>query len=403
MYSITHSKALLRLFVFLNAFFFVGSSFAKNPDLHTKPNEIQIVEDLNQNWIVFDKYYNEYVPYLNTNHTDYHSFSQLLSFENRQNLQLSIFSSKKGYLFLDNVYFLELSASQWENIHVNTLQKRYPHQKQLLITLYFPEKDLGSTEIYLSNLANNKAKLITKKIDTKAKTEVLSNKIFKTYYKDIMVLCIVLLLILFLFLRQNQSMITDKYLNFNDLFVTSRRIENYVINKPFEFGNLYFLTILCGTTSLLLLEINKNYIEFLPVYFNLKDNYSILNHLQLFAILTIIGFLGYLFKYLLITLISGLYRLNKIENIHYFKVIQYNAIILVFLAVLFGILSHYWVYQFTTFKIAIQIIFVLFFVIRLFLIYSNIINLGKVKILHLFSYLCIVELAPILFGIQFIL
>ncbi len=403
MYIQPTPKAYLKLFLFVCTLFFFGFfTFGNNLKKNTPPNNNQIVQDLNINWLVFDKYYNDYVPYLTKFHQDYHSFSQIIDFENNKGLHLSIAVNKTCYLFVNNVYFMELGRNQWENIALNTLQNLNPKTNKTLITIYFPQKGLGQTQLYFTNLSYSTLKNDLVTVSETQKSNFNNLKITKTYYKDFVIILIVIVLILFLMLRHNQSMITDKYLNYNDLFTTSRRVENYVINKPFEFGNIFFLLVLCTATSLLLLEINKNYYNFLPDFFNLNLNYTFQKHFQAFLLLILISIVGYFTKYILITLISGLYRFKKIDNIHYFKLIQYNAILIIPFAIIVAILSHHFVYKEINIQSILKIFIILFFAIRLFLIFSNIINLGKVKILHLFSYLCIVEIAPILIGLQFL-
>ncbi len=98
-----------------------------------------------------------------------------------------------------------------------------------------------------------------------------------------------------------------------------------------------------------------------------------------------------------------LFNIKKIVDIHYFKIIQttiyYFSIVLVLLLIGFNIHIKIVV----EFKYLFTIVLIIFYLLRTLLIYFTINRVGNIKTLYLISYLCIVEVFPIVLGIRILL
>jgi len=135
----------------------------------------------------------------------------------------------------------------------------------------------------------------------------------------------------------------------------------------------------------------------------LQEEESLLSFISNFFEIAVIVFIFLLLKYIALIVLTNLYRLDNIVNIHFFKVIQASSIFFLGLAIFltFSIFSYPEII-----KNAEKYLFIpisLFFILRLLLIYFTINKMTVLKRFYLFSYLCIVELIPLVAGIRFAL
>jgi hypothetical protein len=133
----------------------------------------------------------------------------------------------------------------------------------------------------------------------------------------------------------------------------------------------------------------------------LMESESLMGFFINFLELGIVVFFILIGKYIALAILTNLYRLENITNIHFFKVIQASSIFFLLLAIGLSFCS---VSYPDVLRNAQEILFVpisFFFIVRLILIYFTINKLTPLKNLYLFSYLCIVELIPLIVGIRF--
>nr|MCU0325617.1 DUF4271 domain-containing protein [Spirosomataceae bacterium] len=117
--------------------------------------------------------------------------------------------------------------------------------------------------------------------------------------------------------------------------------------------------------------------------------------------ITLVTFIVLLLKYFFISLVGQLFNLEKVVDIHYFKIIQasiifYTALVGVLLVFFTGYLPKdidWSVYLFAP--------MVIFYLLRFFILYFTINRSVPIQSLYLISYLCIVELLPIILGMRF--
>ena len=115
-----------------------------------------------------------------------------------------------------------------------------------------------------------------------------------------------------------------------------------------------------------------------------------------------VAFLSLIGKYVLLEIIGGLYKLQDIIQVHYFKVIQSSLLFFTVLALLLAVIAYN--SPATAWSPNLLLLPLLgFYVARLMLLYLVIRSLEPIKNLYLFSYLCIVELIPLIIGLRFAL
>jgi hypothetical protein len=121
-----------------------------------------------------------------------------------------------------------------------------------------------------------------------------------------------------------------------------------------------------------------------------------------FFVLSLVAFVLLLGKYVMLEVLGSLYKLQSIINVHYFKALQSSLLFFTFLTLLLAAVA-YNTSATTWPQGAILVPLVAFYLIRLALLYLVIRSMEPIKNLYLFSYLCIVELIPLIIGLRFAL
>jgi hypothetical protein len=114
-------------------------------------------------------------------------------------------------------------------------------------------------------------------------------------------------------------------------------------------------------------------------------------------------FVIFIIKYFFISLVGQLFNLEKVVDLHYFKIIQssiifYTVLVFILLVLFMAYFPHdfnWQVYLFTP--------IIVFYLLRFFILYFTVSRSLPIQSLYLISYLCIVELLPIILGIRFAL
>lgn len=383
------------IFLFLSCFslLVLNNAYSAEPPLKENYN---IVKDLNEEWLVYEKKYKEFVPFLKSRHYNYQSISQNLELENYTGYHLLLLTTSESFLFLNGNYQKKLPNSKWFEINLDSLSKAHNYPSKVLLTVFFREPKLEDLKLFVVYKS-------TKKIgsffgsDNKA---ALKARKFSSF-KNFAILLSMLLLGFTTFLYNFQDRVLIKYINFKDLFTIRNRTESIIVNRPFEIGNILFMIILSLSISLILLILEYNYVNILPSIIIKTINPNMLLLTGQFFNLSFLIFIAFILKYFFISLVGNLYQLNKITNIHFFKNLQATGIFAVFLLFIVVLFLKYPLANIQYNK-AIFLYFILgFYLLRLFLLFFIIIKANPVKNLYLFSYLCIVELIPIFIGVRF--
>ena len=95
-----------------------------------------VIKNLNESWLVFDKKYDDYVPYIGSRHFNYQSFSQNFEIENYQGYNLLIYSPKDAYIFIDGTFQIKLFKEVWKDIKIDSLKLKHK-KKQEVSCLFF--------------------------------------------------------------------------------------------------------------------------------------------------------------------------------------------------------------------------------------------------------------------------
>ena len=222
-------------------------------------------------------------------------------------------------------------------------------------------------------------------------------------FQNFFVFGLILLACAYAFLYNFQPKSFERFFSPRDLLTISTRDDSFVVNKPFDLGNILFVVNLSLTLAFIFMMITHEKTDLFSASDILSEGETLGALLINFLEVSVIVFASLIFKYLALRVLSNLYRLDNITNVHYFKIIQASSL---FFLIILIVLTFSTVSVPEIVKNAEKYLFVpisLFFVARLALLYFTINKMTTLKNLYLFSYLCIVELIPLIIGIRFAL
>ncbi len=360
-------------------------------------NSFYIVHDYQDDWQVFDERYKAYVPYVREQHKGYNSFSLFFDVENYKGYKILYRSEKENYLFIDASLQKQLPVSTLVVLDVDSLQNVFGKAK-LFLTIYGTNSNIEDISLQIGNKISKAQKAIEM---NQSLLTILPRDI--SPFQNFFVLGLIILVCFYAFLYNFQPKSFERFFSPRDLLTISKRDDSFVVNKPFDLGNILFVVSLSLTLGFIFMLITNEKTDLFSASNILREGETLGTLMLNFLEISIIIFASMMFKYFALRVLSNLYRLDNITNIHYFKIIQASSIFfLVILIVLtFSSISSPLIVKNAEKYLSIPIS--LFFIARLALLYFTINKMTTLKNLYLFSYLCIVELIPLIVGIRFAL
>jgi hypothetical protein len=356
-----------------------------------------LVYDYHDDWQVYDDHYKAYVPYIKGEHKDYNSFSLFFDTENYRGYKLLYYSGKENYLFINASLQRKLPTEQWVVMDIDSLKEKYGKLK-LFLTFYGTNTNVEAMTVQVGNKISKVEKSI--QISDSLLT-VIPREL--TPFQDFVTLGLLFLAVCYAFLYNLQPKAFGRYFSIQDLLTINIRDDAFIVNKPFDLGNLLFVLNLSFTLAFIFMLIQSDEMDLFSVSTILRDGESLGTMFSNFIELGVVIFVLMLAKYVALAILTNLYRLDNITNVHYFKVIQASSIFFLIVVVFLSVSAVSAPEVIKNIQNILLIPISIFFLLRLILIYFTINKMTPLKNLYLFSYLCIVEVIPLIVGIRYAL
>ena len=356
-----------------------------------------VVHDYQDDWQVFDERYKAYVPYVREQHKGYSSFSLFFDIENYKGYKILYRSEKENYLFIDASLQKKLLISTLVVLDIDSLENIFGKTK-LFLTIYGTNTNVEDLSFQIGNKISKSQKAIEM---NESLLTILPRDI--SPFQNFFVVGLMLLVCFYAFLCNFQPKSFERFFSPRDLLTISKRDDSFVVNKPFDLGNIFFIVSLSLTLGFIFMLITHEKTDLFSASNILNEGETLGALMFNFLEISIIVFAFLVLKYWVLRVLSNLYRLDNITNIHYFKIIQASSL---FFLVILIVLTLSTVSIPEIVKNAEKYLSIpvsLFFIARLALLYFTINKMTTLKNLYLFSYLCIVELIPLIVGIRFAL
>ncbi|RFS17507.1 DUF4271 domain-containing protein [Emticicia sp. C21] len=354
-----------------------------------------LVHDYHDDWQVYSDRMKAYVPYIAEQHVNYPSHTVFCDIESNRGYSLLVHAQKEdNFLFINGSLRQKIPSNQWIVLNIDSLYKVY-EQPQIYITLY------GSPNIEDKKLYLGHKRQLNQKPIVLAESSIKAQPRTPTPYKNYFVLVSMFILVVFTYLSNSYVRAFERYYNLRDLFNTLVRDQSFLINKPLSRMNIMFIVMLAMIMSFfcMLLQSKGIYVFGARTFLQEGETLGVLASNYFRICLAV--FMALIFKYFFISLIGQLFNLEKVVDLHYFKIIQSSIIFYTFLVLaLLVLFLEYFPVDFNWTAYLFTPI-ILFYLIRFLILYFTINRSVPIQSLYLISYLCIVELLPIILGIRF--
>lgn len=356
------------------------------------------VRDIQNDWVVYDEAFKAYVPFIVEQHADERAVSAFVDLESNRRYKLLIRSQADGFLFVEVALRRKCPAGQWLVLDIDSLYRLY-RKPQVFVTLYGPP------------VVNNWQLLIGHSRATAQQTIRLNDDLLSVRPRPVSAFSNFFTVGLLVLLASHAFLYTffrrgfQTYYNPVNLIRLDPPDESFLINRPLGRVSMAFTINLSLGLAFLFLCVQSQTVSLFGSGTSapgtlLLQGQSFGRLMVSFVAVAFIIFLLLLSKYALIATVGSLYKFDSIVNLHYFRILEASLVFTTLLLLLTAALSP------TTGSLSaspnwLVLPLVGYFVGRLAWLYLTLVRQLPVKNLYLFSYLCIVELIPLVIGIRF--
>ncbi|MEZ0540145.1 DUF4271 domain-containing protein [Fibrella arboris] len=351
------------------------------------------VHDFQQEFVIYDEAFKAYVPFIAEQHSAENALSASVDIESNRHYKLLLQSKQDGFLFIDAALRKKCPAGQWQVLDIDSLYRLY-RKPYLFLTLYGPPS-LGNWQLltgYPRVAANQTIRLNDDLLSVRPRNI--------SPYGNFFGVGLLFLLAAHAFLYTFFRRAFQLFYNPINLIRLVSPDESFVINRPLSRISLAFTLNLSFVLAFLFMYVQHRNVFLFGSGLFIPAQQTFFWLLASYGVISVAIFLLLIGKYLLIAAVGSLYKFDALVNLHYFKVLQASLLFTTILVLLITAIGQYVTLADTPVSYVL-IPFISFYLGRLAWLYLTFVQLMPVKNLYLFSYLCIVELIPLVIGIRF--
>lgn len=360
------------------------------------PNEQYfLVHDYHDDWQVYNDRMKAYIPYILEQHLGYPSHTVFCDIQSNRGYNILVYAQKDdNFLFINGSLRQKIPVGKWIVLNVDSLYRAY-EQPVIYITLY------GSNDIEDKKLMLGYKRSLNQKPIVLAESGITAKPRTPAPYRNYIVLVSMFILVFFSYLSNSYVRAFQRYFNLKDLFNTFARDQSSLINNPLNRMNVMFIILLSLIISLFYMLLQSKDINIFGGRTILQEGDTLGILLSNYFRMTLAVFVLMVIKYFFIGVVGQLFNLEKIVDLHYFKIVQASSLFYSALVLLLSILFMQYLPNDFNWQAYLFTPIVAFYLIRVFILYSTIIRGIPKQNLYLISYLCIVEILPVILGIRF--
>ena len=360
------------------------------------PNEQYfLVHDYHDDWQVYNDRMKAYIPYISEQHLGYPSHTVFCDIQSNRGYNILVYAQKDdNFLFINGSLRQKIPVGKWIVLNVDSLYRAY-EQPVIYITLY------GSNDIEDKKLMLVYKRSLNQKPIVLAESGITAKPRTPAPYRNYIVLVSMFILVFFSYLSNSYVRAFQRYFNLKDLFNTFARDQSSLINNPLNRMNVMFIILLSLIISLFYMLLQSKDINIFGGRTILQEGDTLGILLSNYFRMTLAVFVLMVIKYFFIGVVGQLFNLEKVVDLHYFKIVQASSLFYSALVLLLSILFMQYLPNDFNWQAYLFTPIVAFYLIRVFILYFTIIRGIPKQNLYLISYLCIVEILPVILGIRF--
>ena len=386
---------LLLFFLFAHSLIhsFTHSAFAQGRQEGVGPEQRYFpVHDLQADLLVYDEAFKTYVPYITEQHASEQALSAYVDVESNRRYKLLLQSKADGFLFIEAALRRKCPAGQWLVLDLDSLFQVYK-KPQLFITFY-GAAGAGNWQAYIGHPRSAAGQTIRLNDDLLSVRPRSFSGFISFFSAGLLFLLAVHAFLVSFFRRAFQL-----FYNPLNLISTDPSDDSFLINRPLGRVSLAFALALSFSMAFLFMYIQHASINLFSAATLLPREPGFGTIVLSYVVISGLILLSLLGKYAFIAAVGSLYKFDEIVNLHYFRVLQSSLLFITALVLVVAAMNPASVVALSASYVLVP--FVGFYLARLAWLYLTLADRLPVKNLYLFSYLCIVELIPLVVGIRF--
>ncbi|ACT94127.1 DUF4271 domain-containing protein [Dyadobacter fermentans] len=362
------------------------------------PSQFFPVYNYQDDWLIYNENYKNYVPFSQGINEGTRFASLYIDLVKNRRYSLLVHSEDESYLFLEGALQSRIEPGQWRELNLDSLYRVY-RKDELLLTLY-GSPGIGDKTVIICN----KKKLTDSETIAPARSGFINIKpIPFTPFGTFAGIALIIILILNAWIFNLNPLSFIRLINPIEFFNNDPRDQLSKINKPYSNTVIFFVVISSMMMSFTVIYLSINRLNLFSVSTILSEKTNTLQILGDFCILTLIFFLLIYAKYVFMVLAGNMLNLDKQVDIVFIKIVQssYLFYALIFL-VIFGLYSNH-INWLEASRPYVLLPFLFFYLARFVGLYVVAKPAGSLINLYLFSYLCVIEIIPLIVSMKFAL
>ncbi len=362
------------------------------------PGQFFPVYNYQDDWLVYNEQYKNYVPFSQGVNEGTRFASIYVDLVKNRRYSLLVHSESESYLFLEGALQNRIAAGKWQELNLDSLHRLY-RKDELLLTIYGSPGIADKTVIICNKKKQKDSENIAPTRSGFINIKPVSFTPFGTFAG--IALLIILLVNAWIFNLNPLSFI--RLINPIEFFNNDPRDQLSKINKPYSNTVIFFVVTSSMMMGFTVIYLSANRLNLFSVSTILSEKATTLQILGDFCILSLIFFLLIYAKYIFMVLAGNMLNLDKQVDIIFIKIVQssYLFYALAFL-VIFGLYSNH-INWLEASRPYILLPFLFFYVARFVALYVVAKPAGSLINLYLFSYLCVIEIIPLIVSMKFAL
>ena len=378
----------------------LSSSFCTSAAGQTQKarTEFDLIENLSDQWLVYDNVYQSYVPYLQDRYPVQYTLNLVLDPAKYRSYRLLLEAEQPCYLFVQSKLVRLIGAQERVSLDLDSIQNLAKSQT-LLLTLYNPEGHAVAplAQVVFPHVQHVQVATVTAKDELEAKLRT------KNTFTNFLIVAAVFVLGLYAFLWNYHPKAFSQYFNLRFMVPGALREDVPLINKPLSGGSLLFVLAHSFLLSLFYITVQQSSDKLFANILVVDATGQFWPVVQYFLMMSGLIFALLLGKYLLIQAVGSVFKLSGVTHVHFYEYLLFSRVfytVVVFLQFALFLVAPVWVSVIA--EVVIWIV-LLFNIVRIVIINSVLSRLTSAKNLYLFSYLCTTELIPLLIGIKILI
>ena len=362
------------------------------------PGNLFPVYNFEYDWLTYNSQYKNYVPFSQGVNEESKSVSVYVDLLKNRKYVLLLQTRNEGYLFIEGTLQQKLTSDKWVELSVDSLYKIY-RKGDILLTVYGNPGIEDKTLLVCNKGTSNAGEL------AKSGSSGLINikPINFSSFGNLIVLSALLILIVSSWVYNADPLSFIRFVNPIEFFNNEPRDQLSKVNKPYSINVVFIVVASAMLMSGVLVFLRTERINLFSINSILSEENNTLHFLQDFFLLSILFFLFIYGKYILMALVGNVLNLDKIVDVVFLKIVQSSYLFHALLFVLVFVLTFNHSHWMELWRPYILLPFLIFYSVRFIALYVVVKPSGTIINLYLFSYLCVIEVIPLIIGAKFAL